>query len=189
MNLSPLKAYALDKKVPIITDEALRFLETMIVKHKIKDVLEIGTAIGYSALAMASFGCHVVTFERDEFMIDEAKRHFDWYDEQKRITLMPFDALTYQGELPMFDLIFIDAAKSQYQTFFKKYTPYLKKGGFVVCDNLHFHHLNPEVVNRHTQGLLKKLELFKSFLTHHPHFDTQFYDEGDGISLSRRKVV
>lgn len=186
MNLSSLKAYARSKNVPIITDEALRFLETMILKHHITDVLEIGTAMGYSALAMASFGCHVVTFERDEFMIDEAKRHFDWYDEAKRITLMPFDALTYQGDLPMFDLLFIDAAKSQYQTFFEKYTPYLKKGGLVICDNLHFHRLNPEVVNRHTQGLLKKLDTFKAFLNHHPHFETTFYDEGDGISCSRR---
>jgi predicted O-methyltransferase YrrM len=189
MNLSSLKAYALEKKVPIITDATLRFLETMIQKHTIHDVLEIGTAMGYSALAMASFGCHVVTFERDEFMIDEAKRHVEWYDEHKRITLMPFDALTYQGELPMFDLIFIDAAKSQYQTLFNKYTPYLKKGGFVICDNLHFHHLNPDVVNRHTQGLLRKLKTFKSFLTEHPHFETTFFDEGDGISLSRRLDV
>jgi predicted O-methyltransferase YrrM len=186
MSLASLRAYALSKNVPIITDEVYRFLEVFVLEHNIKDVLEIGTAIGYSALAMASFGCNIKTFERDEFMIEEAKRHFDLFDDQKHITLIPFDALTYQGDLGMFDLIFIDAAKSQYQTFFNKYDPYLKPGGFIVCDNLHFHHLTPEKVNRHTQGLLRKLKAFKIFLAEHPHFETTFYDVGDGLSVSKK---
>ncbi|OYW80924.1 MAG: hypothetical protein B7Z27_02910 [Sphingobacteriia bacterium 32-37-4] len=71
--------------------------------------------------------------------------------------------------LGMFDLIFIDAAKSQYQTFFNKYERYLKKGGYIICDNLHFHHLTPDKVNRHTQALLRKIKNFKTFLAEHPH--------------------
>lgn len=186
MNLSFLKAYALEKRIPIITDEALALIEDVIKKHHVKDVLEIGTAIGYSALAIASFGCHVDTFERDEFMIEEAKRHFDRYDEDHQITLYPFDALTYELPEKTYDLIFIDAAKSQYQTFFNKFTPYLKLGGLVICDNLNFHHLDPAKVNRHTQGLLRKLDVFKRFLADHPHFKTEFYELGDGTSLSVR---
>ncbi len=65
MNFASLKAYALSKKVPIITDEVFEFLRDLIQKHDIKHVLEIGTAIGYSALAMASFGCKVQTFVYD----------------------------------------------------------------------------------------------------------------------------
>ncbi len=183
MNLSFLKAYALEKRIPIITDEALALIEAEIKKHHVKDVLEIGTAIGYSALAIASFGCHVDTLERDEYMIEEAKRHFDRYDENHQITLYPFDALTYQLPEKTYDLIFIDAAKSQYQTFFNK-------GDFLcpffLLDNLNFHHLDPANVNRHTQGLLRKLDVFKRFLAEHPHFKTEFYDLGDGTSLSVR---
>jgi predicted O-methyltransferase YrrM len=186
MNLSFLKAYALEKRIPIITDEALALIEDVIKKHHVKDVLEIGTAIGYSALAIASFGCHVDTFERDEFMIEEANKHFDRYDEHHQITLFPFDALTYALPLKSYDLIFIDAAKSQYQTFFKKFTPYLKVGGLVICDNLNFHHLDPAKVNRHTQALLRKLEVFKRFLADQPDFQTDFFDLGDGTSLSVR---
>lgn len=188
MNLASLKAYALSKKVPIITDEVFEFLKDLIQKHRIENVLEIGTAIGYSALAMASFGCKVKTFERDEFMIDEAKRHFDLFEEGKCVTLFPFDALTYSEDLGQFDLIFIDAAKSQYETFFKKYGPNLKMGGFIVCDNLHFHHLDPSKVNRHTQALLRKLVKFKQFLIDNKDFKTTFYDLGDGISISQRMI-
>lgn len=186
MKLSFLKAYALEKRIPIITDEALALIQETIIKHQVKNVLEIGTAIGYSALAIASFGCHVDTFERDEFMIEEAKRHFDRYDENHQITLYPFDALTYELPEKTYDLIFIDAAKSQYQTFFNKFTPYLKLGGLVICDNLNFHHLDPIKVNRHTQGLLRKLHAFRHFLAEHPHFNTVFYELGDGTSLSVR---
>lgn len=188
MNFASLKAYALSKKVPIITDEVFEFLRDLIQKHDVKSVLEIGTAIGYSALAMASFGCKVKTFERDEFMIDEAKRHFDLFDEGKNVTLIPFDALTYNEDLGKFDLIFIDAAKSQYETFFKKYGEFLNVGGFIVCDNLYFHHLDPSKVNRHTQGLLRKLDKFKQFLTDNKTFKTTFYDLGDGVSVSERMI-
>ncbi|HAX02933.1 MAG: hypothetical protein A2Y45_05830 [Tenericutes bacterium GWC2_34_14] len=186
MSLASLRAYAISKKVPIITDEVYLFLKAFVLEHNIKDVLEIGTAIGYSALAMASFGCNVKTLERDEFMIDEARRHFDLFDNEKRIELIPFDALTYEGDLGMFDLIFIDAAKSQYQTFFNKYERYLKKGGYIICDNLHFHHLTPDKVNRHTQALLRKIKVFKTFLKEHPHYETTFYDDGDGLSVSKK---
>jgi predicted O-methyltransferase YrrM len=188
MNFASLKAYALEKKVPIITDEVFDFLKDLIQKNPIKDVLEIGTAVGYSALAMASFGCNVKTFERDEFMIDEAKKHFDLFEEGKRVTLYPFDALTYQGDLGQFDLIFIDAAKSQYETFFSKYEKHLRPGGMIVCDNLHFHHLDPSKVNKHTQALLRKLERFKLFLKNHKQYETTFYDLGDGVSVSKRMI-
>ncbi len=121
-------------------------------------------------------------------MIDEAKRHFDLFDEGKNVTLIPFDALTYNEDLGKFDLIFIDAAKSQYETFFKKYGEFLHVGGFIVCDNLHFHHLDPSKVNRHTQGLLRKLDRFKQFLTDNKAYKTSFYDLGDGVSVSERMI-
>jgi predicted O-methyltransferase YrrM len=188
MNLDSLKVYAISKKVPIITDEVFEFLRGLIHEQKIKDVLEIGTAIGYSALAIASFGCNVKTFERDEFMIDEAKRHLDLFDEENKVVLYPFDALTYDKDLGQFDLIFIDAAKSQYETFFKKFSKYLKVGGFIVCDNLNFHHLNPSQVNRHMQALLRKLAKFKQFLADNQAYKTTFYELGDGLSVSERMI-
>lgn len=186
--LSRIKEYALKNNVPIITDAGLLFLKAAIIDYQIKDVLEIGTAVGYSALAMASYGCIVDTFERDEEMIHQAQIHFDLFDDQKVIRLIPFDALTYDQELRTYDLIFIDAAKAQYKNFFEKYTKYLKEDGIVICDNLKFHDLKPENVNRHTRQLLRKIDTFKNYLTMHSDFNTTFFDVGDGMSISQRKI-
>jgi predicted O-methyltransferase YrrM len=183
--LDHLKKEALKNHVPIICDEGLLFIKQTIERYAIKDVLEIGTAVGYSAIAMASFGCKVDTMERHELMIDEAMKNIERFNMEAKIKLIADDAITYKGQLGTYDLIFLDAAKSQYQRFFEKYTPHLNAGGIVICDNLSFHGLNPEHVNRHTRQLLRKLKEFKAFLTSHPDFETTFYDVGDGMSISR----
>ena len=188
MSLERLKAIARQHQIPIVSDEGLSVIKETIINHQVKSVLEIGTAIGYSALAMASFGCHVDTFERDEDMILAASNNFDRFDSEKRIRLIPFDALTYTGKLDMYDMIFIDAAKAQYERFFEKFVPYLKPNGVIICDNLRFHDLNPQDVNRHTKQLLRKISNFKTFLTNHPNFRTVFVDSGDGMSITRRMI-
>ncbi len=183
----PLLEYAKAHHVPIIMEDGLSFLESLIKKHQVKSVLEIGTAIGYSALAMASLGCTVDTIEKDEAMFRLAEGFMHTYDIEKKVHLIHADALHYDGPLETYDLIFIDAAKAQYKKFFEKYTSYLNPKGIVVCDNLRFHDLKPENVNRHTKQLLKKIEAFKSFLKDHPTFETVFFDHGDGMSVSQRK--
>ena len=182
--LNDLKQYAKDHNVPIICDDGLLFLKKTIKDYQIKSVLEIGTAIGYSAIFMALEGCHVTTFERNKTMIELAKRHIEPY--QNQIELIAEDALLFDGDLGMFDMVFIDAAKAQYQKFFEKYTPYLKQGGIVVCDNLSFHHLDIQKVSRSTRQLIQKLERFKTYLETHPDYQTTFYDVGDGMSITKR---
>jgi predicted O-methyltransferase YrrM len=83
-------------------------------------------------------------------------------------------------------MIFIDAAKAQYQKFFNKFVPYLKKGGVVICDNLNFHHLNPSLVNRNTRQLIRKINEFKVFLEQHQDYKTTFFDIGDGMSITMK---
>ena len=187
--LEHLKAYAQERHIPIIGDDGLELIKTLMERHQVKNVLEIGTAIGYSAIAMASFGCHVDTFEKDPLMIQEAIHHIELFSLKDNITLLPFDARTYEGPLKTYDLIFIDAAKSQYQTFFDRYTSYLRTGGLVVCDNLSFHHLDPDQVNRHTKHLLRKIALFRTYLEHHKAFKTTFYELGDGMSVSIKETL
>jgi predicted O-methyltransferase YrrM len=187
--LNTLKKYAYEHHVPIICDQGLEFLLKTIEKNQVTSVLEIGTAIGYSALAMASLGCKVDTFERNADMIDLAKKNFELYDKNHHITLIESDALSYDKALNTYDLIFIDAAKAQYQKFFDIYEKYLNPGGVIVCDNLAFHHLDINKVNRNTRQLLKKLEMFISYLKNHNFYDTKFYDLGDGMSISRKKTI
>ena len=185
--LDALRAYAIKHQIPIITDEGLNLMKSLIKEHHIKHVLEIGTAMGYSALAMAYEGCFVDTIERDLVMLDLAKENLMKYDLDHRINLIEANALEYEGPLKSYDLIFIDAAKAQYQKFFDKYVPCLSNDGIIVCDNLNFHHLDIHKVNRNTRQLIQKLHRFKEFLTHHSDFETTFLEIGDGMSLTKRK--
>ncbi len=187
MTLDDIKAEALKLGIPIIEDEGLAFILKLIEEQHVKSILEIGTAIGYSALQMAAFDVNIDTIERDKKMIAYAKKNFSLHKHGSRINLIESDALTYDGPLGTYDLIFIDAAKSQYINFFKHYKLYLNDGGVIICDNIFFHHLDiNQVKNRHTRGLLKRLKAFRDFLVHHKTFDTRFITVGDGLSVSKR---
>ncbi len=184
--LDELKQYAKAYSIPIICDDGLLFLKNTIEKHHIKDVLEIGTAIGYSAIFMAKQGCFVTTFERNEKMIQEAKKNIKSFGNQ--IELICEDALLYEGSLRKYDMIFIDAAKAQYKKFFEKFSPYLNENGMIICDNLNFHHLDSTKVNRNTRQLMNKIKQFKEFLINHQDYETTFYDDGDGMSITKKVV-
>lgn len=182
--LEELKQYAKDHFIPIICDDGLLFLKQAIESNQVKHVLEIGTAIGYSAIFMAKLGCRVTTFERNENMLKLAKENIKPY--QEKIVIIDQDALLYQGPLETYDLIFIDAAKAQYQKFFDRFSPYLNPNGMIICDNLDFHHLDPNKVNRNTRQLLRKIDAFKTYLKSHTDYQTSFYDCGDGMSITKR---
>ncbi len=186
--LEELKEYAKENNVPIMFDEGIDFLLYVIRKENVKTVLEIGSAIGYSALAMSSLGVDVDTMERNEEMILKAKENLLKYDKEHHVRLIEADALLYNGELKSsYDLIFIDAAKAQYIKFFDKYSPYLSANGVIVSDNLLFHRLDKTKVNRNTRQLIGKIEKYVEFLKNNEAFDTTFYELGDGVSISRRK--
>lgn len=182
-----LKQYAKDHHIPIIYDDGLLFLKRLIESNHIKNVLEIGTAIGYSALQMASFGCDVDTFERDDKLAIIASDNVRKFHYEEKVRVIHHDALHPYDGLKTYDMIFIDAAKAQYQKFFEIYQTYLNPDGIIVCDNLSFHHLKKENVNRHTKQLLGKIERFKQFLMNHPDFETTFDEVGDGMSVSKRR--
>jgi predicted O-methyltransferase YrrM len=133
---------------------------------------------------MAEQDCNIITFERNDDMVNQAKKNIKPYENQ--IKIMHYDALLYNGKLDTYDMIFIDAAKAQYQKFFNKYVPYLKKNGVVVCDNLDFHHLDPSKVSRSTRQLIRKINEFKVFLNQLDNYETTFFEIGDGMSITKR---
>lgn len=183
--INDLKLHALNDNIPIIQDDALKFIQDYIKMHNIKSVLEIGTAYGYSAVSLSSEYTHVDTLERDIKRIDEASRWIVLLN--ANVTLYPVDALAFDDLKKCYDLIFIDAAKSQYENLFNKYVPLLKPGGTVICDNINFHDLTVDTTpNRRTKSLIKKLEKFKQFLNNHEQFETTFLDIGDGLSVSKK---
>jgi len=185
--LVSFRTFAIENDVPIITYEGLQFLVQIIKLRSIKKVLEIGTAIGYSSIAMAlKTDVTVTTIERSGEMVELAKQNIKKASMEDRVTVIHQDALEVDEEsLGMFDLIFIDAAKSQSIKFFEKYETLLTNKGVIVTDNLLFHDLfNQEVRDRNLKQLLRKIDAFNKYVVEKEGYNTYIYTLGDGMSLS-----
>lgn len=186
-----MEKYADLKGIPIMEKEGINFLTEFIKLNKVKNILEIGTAIGYSAInmALASEDVTVTSIERDNERYIEAVKNVKKFGLDDRITLVLCDALDFNLE-DKFDLIFIDAAKSQYIKFFEKFSPNLTQKGFIVTDNINFHGLtnsDKTKMSRNLRQLITKLEKYIVFLKDNKNFKTRFFEVGDGIAISRRR--
>ena len=187
-----MERYAKDYNVPIIEKESIAFIMKFIKENNIKDILEIGSAIGYSAIMMASVSdkVTVTTIERDDTRYMECLKNVKKCDLEKRINVVCQDALEMNLSGVSYDLIFIDAAKGQYTKFFEKYKYFLKPGGVIITDNLKFHgHVGNRnnIASRNLKQLVGKIENYIDFLKNNDEFETKFYDVGDGLSVSMRK--
>lgn len=178
-------------KVPIISKDSLSFLFMLLDLKKPKRILEIGTAIGYCAINLASFDNEIIvdSIERDEVLYNKAKANVSRAKLGKRINLYLADALTIdEKDLKTYDLIFIDGAKAQYKKFFNKFKSLLNESGIIVSDNLLFHNLLfEENVSKNVKGLTNKLKKYNLFLKENEEFKTYFFQVGDGIGVSIRK--
>lgn len=186
-----IEKYAKDNNVPIMQHDGIEFLLDYIKKNNIKNILEIGTAIGYSAICMALIDndIRVVTIERDKKRYDEAIKNIKEFELNSQIEVILSDAFDVELN-EKFDLIFIDAAKAQYIKFFEKFKHNLNENGVIISDNLNFHgltHGKHENLSRNVKGLVRKLNLYIEFLKDNKEFDTVFLELGDGIGISTRK--
>lgn len=191
-DIKELKKYAEEYNVPIMMDEGINFLTNFVIKHKIKNVLEVGTAIGYSAIMMtlANPNLKVTSIERDHERYLEAVKNVKKFNLEDRITLIFNDASEVELD-DKFDLVFIDAAKGKNKEFFKKFSKNLKENGFILTDNISFHgYVNKdesEIKTRNLRGLVRKIKDYITFLKENDEFETTFYELGDGIAVSTRK--
>lgn len=190
--LVSLRSFAEQHSVPIITQEGINFINQLIRITQAKNVLEIGTAIGYSAIAMASKNnVHVTTIERDPNMVALAKENIVKSQMDQNITLIEGDALDVdETTIAPVDIIFIDAAKAQSIKFFNKFKSRLTNGGLIITDNLLFHGLiGEEDLSKNVSALVRKIDDFNRFVVEQEDFDTTIYEIGDGMSLSIKKDV
>ena len=191
--IKEIKEYAIENKIPIMRQDGIDFLTTFIIKHQIKNVLELGTAIGYSAIMMTlcSPNLKVTTIERDEERYLEAIKNVKKLDLEDRITLIFNDALKTKIE-GKYDLIFIDAAKAQNIKFFELFERNLNEGGFIITDNMYFHGLvqknEKEIKSRNVRGIVRKIKDYITFLKENEDYNTTIYDIGDGIAVSEKKT-
>lgn len=191
-NILEMEQYAKEYNVPIIEKDSIAFIMKFIKANEVKDILEIGSAIGYSAILMASVAenVKVTTIERDNTRYMECLKNVKKCGLEEKINVVFQDALEMNLSGVAYDLIFIDAAKGQYLKFFEKYKYFLKPGGVIISDNLKFHgHVGNRVniASRNLKQLVGKLENYIDFLKNNEEFETKFYDVGDGLSVSIRK--
>jgi predicted O-methyltransferase YrrM len=192
--LSEMEGYAEQHDVPIME---LAGMEAMLQFLRIKEpkkILEIGTAIGYSALRMAFTlpNSTIITIERDEERIRMAEEFFQRSGIGDQIILIKGDALETEKQIQLhgpFDAIFIDAAKGQYKKFFELYSKFLQEDGMIITDNVLFKGLvcEDDIASKRTRNLVKKINDFNHWLMNHPQYDTIILPVGDGVAISKKR--
>ena len=191
-DIKEIKEYASENNVPIMQDEGIEFLTNFIIKKQSKNILEIGTAIGYSAIMMAltSSDVHVTTIEKDETRYMEALKNIKKMNLEDRITLIFNDALNVHLK-DEFDLIFIDAAKGKNQDFFNQFEKNLKNDGYIITDNMYFHGYvempESELPSKNIAGIVRKIKEYTYFLENHMLYKTTIYKVGDGVAVTERR--
>jgi len=187
-----MEEYASEHNVPIIEKDSIKFIMKYIKTNNIKNILEIGSAIGYSSILMASVDkdVTVTTIERDNIRYMECLKNVKKCNFEDKINVVFQDALEVNLTNVKYDMIFIDAAKGQYMKFFEKFKYFLNDNGVIITDNLKFHgHVgkSKDIESKNLRGLVEKIENYIEFLKDNKEFETNFYDVGDGISVSVKK--
>lgn len=188
VRIEDLENYALTNNIPIMQKDGIEFLTRYIKDNNIKNILEIGSAIGYSAIKMALVDkdIKVTTIERDTLRYNIAVDNINKFNLSDRINIINDDALNIELD-GKYDLIFIDAAKSQYIKFFEKFEKNLNTNGVIVSDNLSFHGLvedESKTDNRNTKQLVRKIRKYIDYLKNNTNYKTTFYELGDGVAVS-----
>ena len=189
--IEKIENYAKENNVPIMLPDGIEYLCNYIKENNIKNILEIGTAIGYSAIKMAlvDSDINVTTIERDKIRYDIAIKNIEEFNLSSRINVIYGDAMDTNVD-GKFDLIFIDASKGHSIDFFEKYMVNLNENGVIITDNLSFHGLVEDeslAVTKNQKGLVKRIKKFIEYLDNNKEFKTTYVSVGDKISISRRK--
>ncbi len=192
--LNEIEKFAIETEVPIIRKEMQNFLRFLLTMKKPMKILEVGTAIGFSALLMSEYapdGCQITTIEKYEPRIPIARENFKKAGKESCITLLEGDATDILKELDdSFDMIFMDAAKGQYIHFMPDILRLLTEEGLLISDNVL---QDGDVIEsryavvRRNRTIHGRMREYLYELTHHPELETCILPVGDGITLSVKK--
>ncbi len=188
--LSLIEEYAKEAYVPIMLKDGIEYLCNYIKENNIKNILEVGSAIGYSAIKMAlvSEDITITTIEKDEDRYNMAVGNIHKFNLDKRINIILGDAK--EVELTdKYDLIFIDASKGNNIYFFEKFTNNLAQDGVIITDNLSFHGRVEDaslITSKNQLGIVKKIKTFIEYLDNNKEFTTTYVSVGDKIAISKK---
>ncbi len=193
--LNQIEKEALEAQIPIIRRSTQSLLKFLLALHRPARILEVGTAVGFSALLMTEYGgenCHVTTIEKQADRIATARENFRRAGRDARITLLEGDALTLlEGLTEEYDMIFMDAAKGQYIHFFPEVLRLLSSGGLLVSDNVL---QDGDVVQsrfavtRRNRTIHARMREYLYLIKHHPALESAVLPVGDGVGLSVKRV-
>ncbi|MDY6104387.1 MAG: O-methyltransferase [Acetatifactor sp.] len=198
--LDTIEKEARETQVPIIRKSMQGLMKFLLAYAKPSNVLEVGTAIGFSALLMSEYApkdCHITTIEKYEKRIPIARENFKRAGKEEQITLLEGDAteilkeMAAGEEVPCFDFIFMDAAKGQYIHFLPDILKLLAPGGLLISDNVLQDGDVVEsrfAVTRRNRTIHARMRDYLYELKHHPELETVILPVGDGVTLSTKKV-
>lgn len=198
-HLETLERIALSEGVPIIRKETQTFLRFLLASHKPKKILEVGAAVGFSAIFMSEYmpsDCTITTIEKVEMRLQKARKNIKEAPKGNKITLLEGDALVLLKELTgkeekAYDFIFMDAAKAQYMNFLPEIMRLLTPGGLLITDNV----LQDGTVAQSRFGVTRRdrtihtrMREYLYTLTHMEELETAVVPVGDGVTVSTKKV-
>lgn len=190
--LQIIKQKALEEHIPIIMDDTLEVVDEILTEIKPKKILEIGTAVGYSAMCFSEYlveGGKIDTIERDEERIREAKENIKKVGVEEKINIYEGDAVEILPTLnDKYDMIFIDAAKGKYPFFLKEALRMLNEGGVILADNILYKGYVMSDYNKHKQRTaVRNLREYIHDVTDNPNLETEILEVGDGLAITKRK--
>lgn len=190
--LKLIKQKALDAHIPIIMDDTLQYIYEIYKKKKTSSILEIGTAVGYSAICFTkilSDNGYIDTIERDEQRIEEAKENIKRAEVEDCIHILQGDAVEILPNInKKYEMIFIDAAKGKYPFFLKEALRLLKQDGIILADNILYKGYVMSDYNKHKQRTaVRNLREYIKETTENPNLETEILEIGDGLAVTKLK--
>ena len=190
--LEKIKQKALEEHIPIIMDDTLEVVDKILKEVKPTKILEIGTAVGYSAMCFSEYlqeGGKIDTIERDEERIAEAKINIKNVGVEDKIKIYEGDAVEILSTLKeQYDVVFIDAAKGKYPFFLKEALRMIKSTGVILADNILYKGYVMSDYNKHKQRTaVRNLREYIKEVTENPNIETEILEVGDGLAVSKIK--
>lgn len=192
-SLKIMENYAEENHVPIIQPEVAQLLRILLKINKPKNILEIGTAIGYSAIIMAnntSKETKIVSIERRNDMVKLAEENIKKHDYSNKIEILEGDAIEVLPTLKnKYDFIFLDAAKGHYMDFFTESMSLLRVGGIIVSDNVLFKGMvaSDNLVIRRKKTIVKRLREFLRYINEIEGYTSSVIPIGDGLAITYKE--
>ena len=189
--LKDIEKYGRENKIPILLDDTLEYISKILEEVKPKRILEVGTAIGFSALCFSKYlseGGRIDTIEIESLRVEQALENIEKVGVQEKIRVLEGDALEILPYLTEeYDVVFIDAAKGKYLEFFEHALRLCKKGGYIIADNVLYKGMVQSDYNKHKQRTaVNKLRAFIDMVLENENLESKLIDIGDGITVSKK---